>query len=92
MDALMKAMNMCVRLLQYLVQVTILLVQSDLKVHQMIWAVHILYDDVRIPSAPLFSPISSELHLAASSILLLYLPLSLFFIHSMELLQLCIFL
>ena len=66
-------MKILVRLPQFLVQVTIQLVQSNLKVHQIIWAVHFLYAAVHIPSAPQLSPVFSELHLAADSISLLLL-------------------
>ena len=59
----MKSMKICVKLLQYLVKVMVLLIQSNLKAYLMIWAVHFLYDGVHIPSAPQLSPVSSEPHL-----------------------------
>ena len=53
---------------------TYILVQSCLKVHQMIWAVHFLYDGVHITYAPQLSSVSSEPHLAVSLTPLLLPP------------------
>ena len=55
---------------KYLVQMTVQLVQSNLKIYQMIWAVHFLYVGMYIPFVLQLSPASSELHLAVGLICL----------------------
>ena len=73
--ALTEAMEILVRLLlQFLVQVTVQLVQNDLKLHHGTAAVHVLHTGICVLSAPQFSLVSSELHPVAYSVCLLLSP------------------
>ena len=87
----MEAVEIHVRmLLQFVVQVTVQLIQNDLKLHHGTVAVHVLHTGVHVLFVPQLSLVSSELLLTQS--VFLCLPLSPFFIYSTESFQLCIFL
>ena len=80
-DALTEAMEILIRLLlQFLVQVTVQLVQNDLNLHHGTAAVHVLHTGVRVLSASQFSLVSSELHPVAYSVCILLSPI-LSFLH-----------
>ena len=73
--ALTEAMEILVSLLlQFLVQVTVQLVQNDLKLHHGTAAVHVLHTGICVLSAPQFSLVSSELHPVAYSVCLILSP------------------